>query len=160
MRNWQGKRVTLRQRALRLLGVVSPSGAYPLPPRWAMSKLGRSRYYPEQPNPFDQDWQATDGGMVVAFGDRSVAAGGNIGYVSTGGRSAWAQDFAAGPLPVREPGTHYRVPCGALTRFSTGDPEHTHGWTQNGFCGPVADASAPCFDQQPYVPLKEPEAPC
>lgn len=40
-------RVTTRLKygLLRLLGVVSPSGRYPLPPRWAMSKLGRHRFY-------------------------------------------------------------------------------------------------------------------
>ena len=28
----------LKYQALRLLGVVSPSGRYPMPPRWAMSR--------------------------------------------------------------------------------------------------------------------------
>lgn len=132
MRNWQGRRVTLREHVLRLLGVVSPSGAYPLPPRWAMSKLGRSRYH-----------------QVTAAGDRSVAAGGDIGHVSTG--NVW-DDIAGGPLPVRDPGTHFRVPTGALTAFSTGDPQHTHGWTPLGMCGPTGNGVAACFAQQPYVP--------
>lgn len=35
----------LKHRCLRLLGVVSVSGAYPLPPRWALSKLGKHRFY-------------------------------------------------------------------------------------------------------------------
>ncbi len=36
----------LRHRVYRWLGVVDPSGAYPLPPRWDMSKVGQSRWYP------------------------------------------------------------------------------------------------------------------
>lgn len=36
----------LRHGILRMLGVVSPSGAYPLPPRWAMSRKGKNLYYP------------------------------------------------------------------------------------------------------------------
>jgi len=116
--------VRLKHRLLRLLGVVSPSGAYPLPPRWALSKLGRARYHPEQQ-------------LVVASGDRSIAAGGSIGYASTG---AWAADVAAGP-----------VPRGALTRFTSGDEaQHTHGATSRGLCGP--GGSAACFDRTPYVP--------
>jgi hypothetical protein len=43
------RRLTLRQHIFRYLGIVSPSGSYPLPPRWAMSPLGRRRWYPEQP---------------------------------------------------------------------------------------------------------------
>lgn len=35
----------LKYRALRYLGVVSPSASYPLPPRWALSPLGRHRFY-------------------------------------------------------------------------------------------------------------------
>lgn len=87
MRNWQGRRVTLRERVLRLLGVVSPSGAYPLPPRWAMSKLGRSRYY----NP--------DGSARTRVGLTDWTDGGNV----------W-DDIAGGPLPVRDPGTHFVLP--------------------------------------------------
>ena len=116
----------LRHRLLRLLGVVSPSAAYPLPPRWAMSRKGRERWYPERPS-------------VAAYGPGSVAAGGNIGSVVTGAPAAvWAADVAAGP-----------VPRGALTRFSTGDPVHEHGGTSRGLCGP--GGSAECYDRQPYV---------
>jgi hypothetical protein len=104
----------LRHRVKRWLGVVSPSGAYPLPPRWAMSKLGRSRWYPS----------------VVANGDRSVAAGGSIGNV-------WAGDIAAGPL----------------TRFGTNGREHACA----AVCDPASPAHRPCFDQVPYVPLKDRE---
>ena len=40
-------RVTTRLKygLFRLLGVVSPSGRYPLPPRWALSKSGQRRFY-------------------------------------------------------------------------------------------------------------------
>lgn len=40
----------LRHGMLRMLGVVSPSGAYPLPPRWAMSRKGKARYYQVTPS--------------------------------------------------------------------------------------------------------------
>lgn len=39
------RRMTWKHRLFRLLGIVSPSGAYPLPPRWAMSRLGKARWY-------------------------------------------------------------------------------------------------------------------
>ncbi|AKA61758.1 hypothetical protein SEA_MAIH_20 [Streptomyces phage Maih] len=35
----------LKYGTLRMLGVVSPSGRYPMPPRWALSKIGRHRFY-------------------------------------------------------------------------------------------------------------------
>ena len=40
-------RVTTRLKygLFRLLGVVSPSGAYPLPPRWALNATGKHRFY-------------------------------------------------------------------------------------------------------------------
>lgn len=63
----------LRHRLKRWLGIVSPSGAYPLPPRRAMSEQGRNRWYPELPQR-DPD----------ASGHRP----GN----------SWASDVAAGPL--------------------------------------------------------------
>jgi hypothetical protein len=39
----------LKYGLFRLLGVVSPSGAYPLPPRWALSKKGRRQFYEAPP---------------------------------------------------------------------------------------------------------------
>mgnify|MGYP001616504201 FL=1 len=36
---------SLKYGLFRLMGVVSPTGRYPLPPRWAMSKVGRHRFY-------------------------------------------------------------------------------------------------------------------
>lgn len=126
----------LKHWILRLLGVVSPSGAYPLPPRWALSKKGKERWYPHVQS---RDGQLYWAANVVASGPGSVAAGGSIGSVTTG--QPWATDVAAGP-----------VPRGALTRFSTGDPQHTHGGTSAGVCGPGGDAGASCFDRTPYVP--------
>lgn len=40
-------RVTTRLKygLFRLLGVVSPSGAYPMPPRWALNATGKHRFY-------------------------------------------------------------------------------------------------------------------
>lgn len=40
-------RVTTRLKygLFRLLGVVSPSGAYPVPPRWALNATGKHRFY-------------------------------------------------------------------------------------------------------------------
>ncbi|ATN93763.1 hypothetical protein SEA_ABT2GRADUATEX2_21 [Streptomyces phage Abt2graduatex2] len=35
----------LKYQLLRGLGVVSPSGQYPLPPRWALSAAGKHRLY-------------------------------------------------------------------------------------------------------------------
>lgn len=131
----------LKYRVLRWLGVVSPSGAYPLPPRWAMSKLGRERWYPEHERQYAADVVAglEAKAVVIASGPGSVAAGGSIGYANTGG---WAADVAAGPIQP-----------GALTRFTTGGRAgHEHGRTSAGVCGPGGDASASCFDRQPYEP--------
>lgn len=102
----------LRHRVLRLLGIVSPSGAYPLPPRWAMSKLGRSRWYPDDRRALEP----------------AYAAGGRTGE------------------PV--------VP-GALTAFSTGDPQHVHGMTSAVPCGPDSGYQVDCFTQQPYTPVAD-----
>lgn len=55
----------LKYGCLRLLGVVSPSGRYPLPPRWALSKLGRQRYYGSGRN----DWASSL--TVGPFPDRT-----------------------------------------------------------------------------------------
>jgi hypothetical protein len=128
----------LRHRLLRWLGVVSPSGAYPLPPRWAMSKLGRSRYYPDQTR------------SVVASGDGSVAAGGNIGVALTGrGGSVPSMRRVPGASGHR-PGASWAsdVARGPLTRFSTGDPVHDCG------SGDVC-ARLGCFERQPYVSLRD-----
>lgn len=106
------RRMTLKQRLFRLLGVVSPSGSYPLPPRWAMSRKGRATWYP---------------GPVIAIGDRSVAAGGDIGHVSTG---RWAADVAAGPL----------------TDFRHDPPRHVCAPA----CQPADGGPATCFTARPY----------
>lgn len=135
----------MKHRLLRWLGIVSPSGAYPLPPRWAMSRTGRERWYPEQRDAklaYAADIVAGRAAKqtVIVVGDRSTASGGSIGYASTGG--SWAADVVVGP-----------VPRGALTRFSTGDPVHEHGVTSRGLCGP--NGSAECYDRQPYVSMRE-----
>lgn len=131
----------LKYRILRWLGVVSPSGAYPLPPRWAMSKLGKSRWYPDDQRQQELAYAADIvAGLhtkrtVIASGDRSVAAGGNIGTVNT-----WAADVVAGPIQP-----------GALTRFTTGGrSDHVHGATSRGVCGPGSGYQVNCFDRQPY----------
>ncbi|QBZ73514.1 hypothetical protein SEA_MISCHIEF19_29 [Streptomyces phage Mischief19] len=119
----------IRHRLLRLLGVVSPSGAYPLPPRWAMSRKGRALWYPEHPS-------------AVAYGPGSVAAGGNIGNVVTGAQTAaWASDVARGPL----------------TRFSTGEPQHECGERSPHPSGLSICDRLGCFAQQPYVALRDRE---
>ena len=113
----------LRHRLLRWLGVVSPSGAYPLPPRWAMSKLGRDRWYDSDQRKQELAYAAD----VVASLERKRLTG------------AWAADVAAGPIQP-----------GALTRFTTGGKAgHVHGGTSQGLCGPGGEAA--CFDRQPYV---------
>lgn len=137
----------LKYRILRWLGVVSPSGAYPTPPRWAMSKQGRARWYPEHERDYARDALAGQAAKVQAIGQGSVAAGGSIGTVVTG--QPWAADVAAGPIPR-----------GALTRFSTGDPQHEHGWTSRGLCGPDSGFQVDCFDRAPYVPEADREQPC
>ena len=40
-------RITTRLKygLFRLLGVVSPSGRYPLPPRWVLNATGKHRFY-------------------------------------------------------------------------------------------------------------------
>ena len=128
----------LKYRILRWLGVVSPSGAYPLPPRWAMSKLGKARWYPDDQRDVERGYAADalagQATKVQALGHGSVAAGGSIGTVVTG------QSWAAGPIKP-----------GALTRFTTGGRAgHEHGMTSAGVCGPGGDAGASCFDRQPY----------
>lgn len=35
----------LKYGLFRLIGVVSPIGAYPLPPRWALNATGKHRFY-------------------------------------------------------------------------------------------------------------------
>lgn len=37
--------IRLKYGLFRLLGVVSPSGRYPLPPRWALNARGKHRFY-------------------------------------------------------------------------------------------------------------------
>ena len=111
-----------RHQLLRWLGVVSPSGAYPLPPRWAMSKKGRDRWYDGDQRKRELAYAAD----IVASLDRKRTV------------HDWAADVAAGPIPP-----------GALTRFTTGGKAgHVHGGTQGGLCGPGGDRA--CFDQQPY----------
>ena len=71
---------------LRLLGVVSPSGRYKLPPRWLMSKTGRDRWHPRSPllrNPDTAEQARTE--------------------------LAWAADIVAGPI---QPGALTRFTTG------------------------------------------------
>lgn len=64
-------------------------------------------------------------------------------------RQVWASDLVAGP-----------VPRGALTRFGNSDPQHEHGNTSAGVCGPGGCQGAPCFTQRPYVPQEGREGSC
>lgn len=112
------RRMTLKQHLFRLLGVVSPSGSYPLPPRWAMSRKGRDTWYP---------------GPVVAIGDRSVAAGGDTGFVRTG--CACGQVCICGPAGA-----------GPLTDFRHDPPRHVCAPT----CQPADGGPATCFTARPY----------
>lgn len=50
MTTTEGTGMRMKHRLLRLLGVMSPSGARPLPPRWALSATGKTRWYPEAVN--------------------------------------------------------------------------------------------------------------
>lgn len=107
----------LRHRLFRWLGIVSPSGAYPLPPRWAIRKARRDYWYPPER-------------VTWAMGDRSVAAGGSIGVAVTGRPCACGQVCICGP-----------VTTGPLTDFRHDPPRHVCAPA----CQPGDGGPATCF---------------
>lgn len=101
----------LKYRALRYLGVVSPSGSYPLPPRRALSPLGRHRFYDAsacelaccrpQPVPCAWDCEAECCGPLVV---------------------------SAGALPIRTRPGLCESPCGCCTdAVAPADPDGVNG---------------------------------
>lgn len=126
---------------LRLLGVVSPSGRYKLPPRWAMSKQGRERWHADDRRAQELAYAADVVGGLTRKAIKNQ-------LMIRPEPSSWAADVAAGPIRP-----------GALTRFTTGGRAgHEHGMTSAGVCGPGGNASASCFDRHPYEPQKGDDA--